>query len=185
MDKRLWGALAGVAAYAFLASRPSRVTVTREMDAHSTPQAWLDLVADVEREPEFIPFVTRVDVEDRRGEWTRYVVRLNGAGVTGWMRFEKRVRAEGADAGEATWRSMGGTLGAGQWGRLTVTRRDERIRVTARATTRFAAPFIGPLLTHASAPFVVYAFMKWLETMERELQASSATAPMREESASG
>ena len=57
-----WG-FAGGALYAWLASRPARLDITAALGAD--PDDLLHLVAAVESEPDLIPFVTAVQVEER------------------------------------------------------------------------------------------------------------------------
>ncbi len=78
MSRLLWVALAGTG-ITYLATRPARVRVEAVLDAE--PDSLLDLVAQVEREPEFIPFVQQVRVEERRSHAVTYRVDVNVAGI--------------------------------------------------------------------------------------------------------
>jgi len=183
----LWGVLAG-AAYALLATRPARVRVSESLEA--APEDLLRAVAEVEREPEWIPFVEVVRVEDRErgaafgepsdgsdadtedhgGETVRYRVETRVAGLPGWARFHKRIDPS---EGRAEWRTLDGMLGFRQRGRLVCERRSDCTFASIRATTRFQAPLLGPLLAHLSRPFLAYAFSAWL----RNLDAAVRSAP--------
>src|SRR4051812_3870717 len=98
----LWGALGG-AAYVYLATRPSRVQVVKSLQAD--PEALIRLVGEVEREPEFIPWVQSVKVEDRREGSVRYRVTVNVSGMPGWARFQKQILPE---SGRAEWQTLEG-----------------------------------------------------------------------------
>ena len=154
------GALTG-AYCAFFASRPARVRATSPVI--SDPEALLDLVAQVEREPEFIPFVQHVRVEDRTGDTVRYRVEVSVAGIPGWARFQKAIRPQ---EGRADWTTLDGMFGFDQEGRFVCERGEGGTRVVITATTRFRLPVLGPLLAHASSPVLAYAFSRWLENLD-------------------
>jgi hypothetical protein len=154
------GTLAG-AYCALLASRPARVRVASPV--LSDPETLLDLVAQVEREPELIPFVQHVRVEDRADDTVRYRVEVIAAGIPGWARFQKAIRHR---EGRADWTTLDGMLGFDQEGRFVCERGGGGTRVVISATTRFKLPVLGALLAHASSPVLAYAFSRWLENLD-------------------
>ncbi len=174
----LWGALAG-AATAYLATRPARVRVIAELDAE--PEDLLKLVAQVEREPEFIPFVQNVQLEGREGDSVRYHVETCVGGIPGWARFYKRIQP---NEGRAEWHTLEGMGGFQQRGRLTSEWRAGRAHTEIQTTTQFALPVLGPILSHLSRPFLAYAFARWLMNLEAALSdASERHESMRGEAA--
>lgn len=162
-----WAALVG-GAYALLASRPSCVRVSVPVEAD--PESLLNLVAQVEREPEFIPFVEAVQVERREGEEMRYRVEVRAAGIPGWARFQKSVRP--AD-GRAEWTTLDGVLGFDQRGRFVWEGHSAGGTVTVTTTTRFHLPLIGPILAHLSAPALAFAFTAWVKNLDAAVNPAS------------
>ena len=166
MSRLLWGALAG-AAVAYCMMRPARVRVEAALDVE--PDALLERVAEVEREPELIPFVQRVRVEERRGDSVSYRVDVSVAGIPGWARFLKRFPP---GEGRAAWETLDGVIGFRQNGSLTCRREDGRARAVVETETRFDVPLLGPALAHLSRPVLAYAFSKWLEILGEAAKAS-------------
>ncbi|MBW3622694.1 MAG: hypothetical protein KY468_04715 [Armatimonadetes bacterium] len=164
-----WGLLAG-AAYAYCSLRPARVKVSSSMPGD--PDELLRLVAQVEREPELIPFVIHVQVEGREDEEVQYRVDVGVAGIPGWARFRKRIRPE---EGYAEWTTLDGVLEFDQRGRIVcdpVPGRPDRFITTVTAETRFRLPLLGSVLAHASRPFLTYTFSAWLQNLEAALDGT-------------
>lgn len=177
MNRRLlWGAVFG-GVWAYCATQPARVRVTAVQDVE--PEPLLDLVSQVEREPEFIPTVQDVQVEDRLGETVRYRVEVQALGIPAWARFQKRIRP---DEGWAVWFTLEGMLGMEQRGRFYSIREGGHTLTTIDTETRFNLPLLGPLLAHGSRPFLSFAFAAWLRNLEAHLtEGRSAGATLYEE----
>jgi hypothetical protein len=137
----------------------ARLQLTHFLPAE--PAEIVDLVRQVEREPEFIPGVERVDILESNGDWIRYQVHLlAGASAT----FRKTW-----DGDKIAWASEGGTLGLRQTGLMELQPVSGGTDVHLTVETGFDAPVIGPLATCGSIPYLDVSFTRWLENLGQEL----------------
>jgi hypothetical protein len=173
-----FGLLVGAAAgafYVYWATRPAQFRLTSVSDAD--PESLLDLVSQVEREPEFVPTVTSVEVEKREGDTVQYRVETRIAGVPGWARFRKRVSVA---EGSAEWETLDGAYGFRQAGLLVCERENQRTVTTVQTETACSIPVIGPVLAHFSTPFLTPIFLNWIKNLE----SATESAPSKEKVAS-
>jgi hypothetical protein len=167
----LW--LAGAAAGAFCAywmTRPAQFCVTSVSDAD--PEALLDLVSQVEREPEFVPSVTSVKVEERQGDSVRYRVETRIAGAPGWARFRKSIRPI---EGVAEWETLEAAFGFRQTGILICERENQRTVTSVQTETACEIPALGPALARLSVPFLAPIFLKWVKNLEAAAESPAFT----------
>jgi hypothetical protein len=166
----LW--IAGAAAGAFCAywaMRPAQFCVTSVSDAD--PKDLLDLVAQVEREPELVPSVTSVNVEERRGDAVQYRVETRIMGAPGWALFRKRINTP---EGYAEWETLAAAYGFRQTGLLICERENERTITTVQTENSYRIPVIGPALAHLCTPFLAPIFLKWIKNLETACESASS-----------
>jgi len=139
--------------------RTDRLELFRTLPA--PPQDVVELVAQVEREPELIPGVVAVRVLERTDDCVRYRVQLAGGA---WVRYSKTW-----DGDRIAWSSEAGTLGVDQTGILQLTPVPGGTDVHLTVETSFDAPGIGRLAAAGSHPFASYALSAWLDNLARAL----------------
>lgn len=156
-----WGlALFGASWWLLHRSPPFRMEIRRVSDAD--PEAVLNRVARVENEPELIPGVQAVHVEEREENRVQYRVIAGFLGVSTWARFIKTVDHA---AGEARWETLEGAMGFRQSGVLTCRREEGRTIMRLRAETCFEHPVAGPFLKLGSLALLPI-YEQWLKNLE-------------------
>jgi hypothetical protein len=164
MKKKGWIAAAlALAAFALLKRRPSTY-LSLKFETSADPDLLLDLVSQVEREPEFIPLVSFVSLESDENDEKVYRVHAKIVGLSPWARFRKRIHR-----GErrAEWTTLSGFLGFRQNGSLEFRRRGETTDIALVAETSFPRG-IGAFLAPLSLPILACQFQRWITNLIAE-----------------
>jgi len=151
----------------FAKRRRCLVTVSQQMPASAS--AVLDLMKQVEREPEFIPIVSSVRVLERTGTHVRYTLRA-ARPLPGAVRYGKWWD-ESPPA--VHWRSERGTMGFQHRGEVRFTEVDGGCVAHLWSEHWFMAPLAGRLAAPAAAPIVRAQLAAWLANLAAELAKGS------------
>lgn len=134
----------------------------------AAPDAVINLVRQVWREPEFIPGVVRVDVLDTAPDSVRYRVHFAGGAFAVYCKTWQGDRI--------AWNSEDGTLGLVQTGMMRLTPENGVTHVHLTVQTAFDAPVVGTVAAAGSHLYAAPAFRAWLVNLGRELARSAPPA---------
>lgn len=139
------------------------VRINQEMPA-AAPEV-IDLIKQVEREPELIPIISSVSVQSRSDSDVIYTVRASPP-----LPASVRYRKWWDDAVPSIhWESLCGTLGFHHQGQIQFTAANGRSIAHLRSEHWVTAPAIGRVVTPISAPVIRTELAAWLRNIAEEL----------------
>jgi ribosome-associated toxin RatA of RatAB toxin-antitoxin module len=160
------GSALALASIGFAAVRASRhpVVVKVAQDFHVPAERVIDLIKQVDREPEFIPMVSRVDVLEQEQDHVTYQVHLNLPApmqvlYTKWWDYNEKLVA---------WKSHSGSLDVFHKGEIKFEDTDRGCRAYLVSEHKFSAPG-GGVMTQASKYPMQWAMKTWMERLAKLL----------------
>lgn len=139
------------------------IRIDQEMPAPASDV--IDLIKQVEREPEMIPTISSVTVHERTPSEVIYTVRAMPP-----LPASVRYRKWWDDAAPAVyWESQRGTAGFHHRGEIHFTEHDGKSVAHLWSEHWITTPFVGRLATPAASPLLKNELAAWLKNLADEL----------------
>jgi hypothetical protein len=160
------GALAGAGLVLLdsLAGRKKHV-ITIEQEMPVPARKVIDLIKQVEREPESIPIISSVTLHSRTELSARYTVRVASM-MPACVNYRKWWDYEAA---AVYWTSQSGTLGFHNNGEIIFTEKNGGSVARLTSEHWLTAPVVGRISSVAATPIIKVSLENWLKYLAEEL----------------